>query len=80
MADHVSLCIFANMLHQNRLSFIGAPLFVQQRCKVTATQLDIAWEPIEYNPPITAYILELGQDNNNFSEVCFFSCFPKRII
>ncbi len=73
----MNLCVFVNILHQNRLSFIGAPLFDQQGCKVTATQLDIAWEPIEYNPPITAYILELGQDNNNFSEVCFFLVFLK---
>ncbi len=37
---------------------------------MNVTDLDIEWEPIKYNPPITAYVLELDQDNNTFSEVC----------
>ena len=51
--------------------FIAAPLFAQQKCKTSDTYFDVEWEPIEYNPPITAYILELTQNENNFNEVCF---------
>ncbi len=63
--------LFSTILYQHLFFFIAAPSFVQQKCKASDTYLDIEWEPIEYNPPITAYILELRQSNNNFSEVCF---------
>ncbi|CAF0797846.1 unnamed protein product [Rotaria sordida] len=48
---------------------IPAPSFVQQKCKVGGTNLEVEWELIDYESSITAYILELKQDNNNFNEV-----------
>ena len=67
MSPHV----LVHILHQNRLSFIAAPSFVQEKCKANVIDINIAWEPIEYDSPVTAYVLELGQNDNNFNEVCF---------
>lgn len=51
--------------------FAAPPLFAEHKCRISDTYLDIAWEPVEYDLPITAYILELEQDKNNFNEVSF---------
>ncbi|UJR26049.1 hypothetical protein I4U23_007395 [Adineta vaga] len=45
------------------------PKFIQEKCKKYLHHLDIEWESIESDPPVTDYVLELGQNDNNFKEV-----------
>ncbi len=71
--------VFSTILYQHLFFFIATPSFVQQKCKASCTYLDIEWESTKYNPPITAYILELKQSNNDFSEVCFLVLVKKII-
>jgi hypothetical protein len=71
--------LFSTILYQHLFFFIATPSFVQQKCKASYTYLDIEWESTKYNPPITAYILELKQSNNDFSEVCFLVLVEKII-
>ncbi|CAF0963502.1 unnamed protein product [Rotaria sordida] len=67
---HISIQILLEMIKTSGIiGEIPAPLFVQQKCKVGGTNLEVEWELIDYESSITAYILELKQDNNNFNEV-----------
>ncbi|CAF3062988.1 unnamed protein product [Rotaria sp. Silwood2] len=67
---HISIQTLLEMI--NTAGIVGeipAPSFIKENCKVDRTNLEVEWKPIQCEPPITAYVLELGTNNMIFHEV-----------
>jgi len=44
-------------------------MFIQESCQINDTDGHIQWKPIECNPPMTDYVVEIGQNENQFNIV-----------
>lgn len=69
--DPREFLLFFQHIDYSRLFVSAPPSFDEEKCKAANTSLDIVWNPTKYELPITVYVLEVGQSNSSFSEVCF---------
>ncbi|CAF3661028.1 unnamed protein product [Rotaria sp. Silwood1] len=66
---HISIQTLLEMIDTSGIvGEILAPSFVKEKCKLGRTYLEIEWESIQCEPPITAYILEVRTNNTTFRE------------